>query len=301
MRILYIARHAPRDNQDELAIGYALEKLGHEVIRIEETQFGRETKKNFGADFLLFHHCVQQLDYILNYKYCPKVFWTFDLFDIDDESLRARMLNRQMWFNRCIDHITVGFCTDGDWVAKDTTGKLVHLMQGADERVVGFGEPTYDLPPILFTGARKHGIKRQEHIEHLERRWGDKFHVLGDSGPRGRKHGRDLANVFASVKIVVAPDGPSTDNYWSNRVYLTLGLGGFLLHPYCKNLTEQYEPDTELAYYSDREELDQKIDIYLKHPIYMEDMKKAGFKKTIDNHLYRHRCEKLIEIVKERL
>ena len=207
-------------------------------------------------------------------------------------------------------HCTLLFLTDGDAVAEDQSGKFVWLMQGADERVAGPGKALAPnpYPPILFTGMVNHGLKRRSHVEHLKERWGERFLVMGDGGPRYRKHGRELADVFASVKVVVAPDGPSTDCYWSNRVYLTLGLGGFLLHPFCKGLRDQYQ-DYELVMYHDRDELDDMIECFLmrKSPATGVDFdesrelhREAGLKVTMERHLYRHRVEELLRIVKER-
>ncbi len=299
MKILYIAKHAPVDNRDEEAVAYAFEKLGHEVIKIEERQASTHLRINYGADFLLFHHCDRGLPFILNYQYCPKIFWTFDLFTSTDPGLSARMFKRQHWLKECVPHIALGFMSDGDCVQADKTGKLVHLMQGADERFVGYGEPKYDLPPILFTGTSKHGLARESHIKELKERYGDKFWVMGEDGPRGRKHGRELADIFASVKIVIAPDGPNTDNYHSNRLYLTTGLRGFLLHPFGK-LAANHSAQLAILYMS-RQHLNELIDDYLAHPEDIEEVRRAQHEHTIAHHLYRHRCEQMIETIKQRI
>lgn len=168
-----------------------------------------------------------------------------------------------------IPRVVAGFCTDGDWVVEDRgrTGKLRWLMQGADERTLGFGTPIPDYAgaEILFTGMINHGRRRAEHVAHLQARYGDRFAVMGDGGPKYRRHGRELADVFASCKVVVAPDGPNTARYWSNRVYLTLGLGGYLLHPRCEGLQEHYLA-SELTTYKDWAHLDYLIDRAIQLP-----------------------------------
>lgn len=228
-----------------------------------------------------------------------------------DPTLHARSLTRIAWCRDVLPHVLLGFHTDGDWVAADTSGKLRWLMQGFDERVAGFGRhvpkdgrafmPDEVRPPILFTGMVNHGRKRAEHVEHLIQRWGDRFKVMGDGGPKWRKHGRELADVFASVKIVVAPDGPSTDRYWSNRVYNTLGLGGFLLHPYCKGLEDQYGWPHELPVYENREHLDELIGFYLDsaNELRRKALMIEGHSATMQRHLYRHRVAGLLRMVKE--
>lgn len=301
LKIIYVAKHGPADNRDEEAIGYALEKLGHEVIRIEERRaLSLISNPITDADFLLYHKWERGLSIISQWKHCPIAFWDFDLVYSADPTLSQRIATRTKWMAAVLPHITVGFCTDGDWVNQDKSGKLVHLMQGADERLVGYGDSNQTIAPIIFTGSVFHGADRANHIASLQARYGDQFQVIGNGPARDKKHGRALADLFASTKIVVAPDGPNTNNYWSNRVYLTLGLGGFLLHPYCEKLLQHYDSN-ELVMYHSKDELEHLIDYYLTHDAEREIIRRAGHERTLQSNLYRHRCEKLIEIMKERI
>ncbi len=146
------------------------------------------------------------------------------------------------------------------------------------------------------------GESRALHVRHLRETWGKRFEVLGEHGIRSRVHGRELADRIASARIIVAPDGPQTDRYWSNRVYLTLGFAGFLLHPYCEELAGQYRDGVDLLFYRSREECDALIGKWLEAEPYQRwAVSEAGYERTVKMHLYRHRCEKLIEVVKERL
>lgn len=301
MKIVFVARHNCGDNDDEGAIAHALRELGHEVECVHEKPRHRQgvDLASLKGDFCLFLKWPSPGE--IAQVRMPRVFWFFDLVDSADPTLHARAASRVQWMRDAAPLCVAGFCTDGDWVARDTTGKLVHLMQGADERVAGFGKPTGDCPPILFTGMIHHGQRRASHIAELQAKFGKRFGMLGSAGPADRKHGRALADAFASTKVVVAPDGPNSDRYWSNRVYLTLGLGGFLLHPYCSELAKQYLPGTELVYYHSRRELEGLIGYYLTHDAEREQLRIASHAKTMTAHTYRHRCEELVRIVKERL
>src|ERR1019366_2280786 len=123
--------------------------------------------------------------------------------------------------------------------------------------------------------------------------------VLGDGGHHTRKHGRALADYIAG-KIVVAPDGPQTDHYWSNRVYQVLGFGGFLLHPRCVGLREQYDPYS-LMTYRNWDHLDEMLDDYQQLPHSCKLAAEMGHAVTLRHHLYRHRCEQLIAEVQRHL
>jgi hypothetical protein len=316
VKILFLANHLPEDNRDEEAISHAMRELGHEVVEVQEqaryrTQSWTEVRRLAGGcDWVLFlkHPVVSELQILSRVKDRRLAFWYFDMIrPVDgDLTLARRSDKRVQWMREVIPLCRVGFCTDGDFVAdwnyRNGREDLVHLMQGADERTLGLGDPVIEnTPPILFTGMRKHGRKRVQHLKELETRYGDKFQVFGNAGPNHRVHGRDLANLFASTKIIVAPDGPSTHLYWSNRCYLTLGLGGFLLHPWCRGLEKHYKKGEELIMYHDRTDLEDLIDYYLNEDQGRMDVRLRGLEATRTKNLYRHRCEELVREVRRRL
>jgi hypothetical protein len=299
MKILYIAKHGPNDNEDEDAISHCLRTLGHEAICISQDIASQSLHALPQADFMLFHTWgdVQAITRIST----PKAFWNFDMTaNRDDGSLQNRMMYRRAWNDIILPHCICAFYTDGDWVDQDTTGKLYHLMQGADERKIGLGHiKFYNQPPLLFMGMVNHGQKRRAHIQHLSQRWGNQLEIFGNNGRR--KHGKELADIIAGAKIVIAPNGPNTDRYCSNRIFLTIGFQGFLLHPYCKFLESYYTDREEVVYYRSVEECDELIQYYLDRPEERYRIAEAGFNRTVKEHLYRHRVTKLMEIVKERL
>lgn len=299
MRILYVAKHGHHDNEDEDAITFALRKLGHQVFCVDERLFRYEHQTN--CDWLLFHKWPNAGRFLPNLS-IPAVFWYFDKVDDDgDETLRERSRARVQWMNAVIPHVLCGFCTDGDWAAK-APNNLVWLTQGADERVVGagnsesFGEQ-YD---IAFFGMVNHGQRRANHISHLRERYGGRFNVIGDNVHQ-RVHGRAMADLIARTKVVIAPDGPNTDRYWSNRFYQVLGFGGFLAHPYCGKLSEQYTAGFDFIGYDSWEHCDEMIELALGKPNLRKMCAASGFARTVSHNLYRHRCAELVAEVQRRL
>ncbi len=307
MRILYLAKFTGADNDDEGAVSYALRKLGHEVIEIQEKRANRKLDQclEAKADLMLFNKCPETA-LIRRYTASPKVFFYWDMIEAADYTVCDRGTARTAWMREVLPHVNLGFLTDGDYVQK-YPDKLVFLPQGADVRYIGMGTrvrvdpPDANQPQILFTGTVRHGERRRLHVEMLKARYGMKFLHIGDGGPHTRTHGRELANLFANVKIVVAPSGPVTDNYCSNRVFLTLGLGGFLLHPYCTFLANYYEPQRELVMYKDEEDCNRLIDYYLEHEEEREEIRMAGHLRTIKDNTYTHRCAELLRVCRERI
>lgn len=303
MRILYIADHRGLDNDDEGAIAFALAKLGHTLVRVSETISCADSlrRKCRTCDFILFHkwsdiNTMRQAE-------IPKVFWYFDKVNQLEETapqVEAFSKTRIKLLNNHVRYSDIGFLTDGDWVNEDTTGKLFKLSQGMDERIASIKDGDKDID-ILFVGTCKWCTERTRHLIELQGHYRNKLVIVGNDWVNGdRVHARELQKLFTRSKIVLALDAPISDHYWSNRVYLTLGLGGFLIHPWSDSLTKEYTPGTELIYYHTREELIHLIDYYLEHKKEREELCRAGHERTLQSHLYRHRCEVLIQTIRER-
>lgn len=296
MNILYVGKHNSGGNDDEGAIAHALDTLGHKVTRIQEKKGIRVLDPRYANTDLVLFHKWYDLDIIKKIPY-PKVFWYFDLVNYADNGIQTRCQERIRWMHNTTPYVDLGFCTDGDWVNQDRTKKLICLRQGADIRKVGMGTPSEERTPILFTGIKTNaGNQRANFVATMASRYGNKFLHKSEG-----VYGKELADLIASSRIVVAPDSPVTDNYWSNRVYLTLGFGGFLLHPLCQQLQGHYTHGKQIIYYEGRRDLYDRIEYYLYNPTDRKAISQAALERTIKEHTYTHRVETLLNIVKERV
>lgn len=312
MKIAYLAHHRPGDWDEGSAISYALEQLGHTVLRFRESELSDHLYGNMvsGCDFLLFHH-FNRWD-ILDRITIPKVFWNFDLVEYpNDYQLAKRNRGRLEWFAQATPRVLCGFCNDGDFVAKDRTGKLSVLKEGIDSRYAGKGVADPRLPPIdiLFVGSSTGGDGRRGFVSEMRDSWAGQFVHVGENPPFIWT--RELANLIARAKIVVAPDHPITNRYWSNRVYVTLGFGGFLIHPYCWGVIDHYasifgdlSPGVgPFVIYRDRADLKKQIHTFLhpKNAKVRQQVSERGMLYTLSNHTFLHRCAQLIRRVGEML
>lgn len=304
MRILYVARHnQPFGNDDEGSIAFALRKLGHEVDCVPETDGSPAQRfdllNRYGAnehDLCLFHKW-NDLEAMKKLHY-PKVFWYFDLVDYNDPSLIGRCKTRRDWMASVMPMADLGFCTDGDWVDRHPI-KLVWLMQGADERVMGRYEKVGHGAPrsILFTGSHQRcGNGRESFVNEMKQTYRHQFtHTVSGA------YRTALMELIGRTKVVVAPDHPVTDQYWSNRVYVSLGFGAFMIHPYCEGLKRHYTNGIDLEMYADREELHDLIKRALNDEAWRNRVSDAGFRRTLKEHTYTHRVRSLLDTVQNRL
>lgn len=274
--------------------------MGHEVVRVHESD--KATLSSIAADggkvydFCLFNKWYNT-PILSRIKACPRVFWFWDLVASEDHSLAGITKPRQRWMKEVLPVVDLGFCTDGDWVAKDKTGKLVWLTQGADERVFKHRPANVSDGSILFVGnSGMSGNGRKAFVQDMKAAYGDRF-IHYEEG----LYGTDLSEEVAKAAVVVAPDSPVTDRYWSNRVYGMLARWAFLLHPYSFGLAKQYTSDMELTYYTSREQLHSLIDAYSANSKERERMAWKGYSATVERNTYRHRCEELVKTLKERL
>tara|TARA_R110000824_G_scaffold172434_1_gene350279 strand:- start:15022 stop:15972 length:951 start_codon:yes stop_codon:yes gene_type:complete len=307
MKILYIAKHGNGHNDDEGAIAYALGLLGHVVTCIDENRVLRTQFRPNRYDFVLIHKFNSPVKLKELRSMYPVVFWFFDLVETKttERSIRDRDRRRMHWMKQVRASASLGFCTDGDWVEKSKNQKrfpgcdVLQLMQGFDERLIlsveseeRQAEKKFD---IYFGGTlRNCGRERNQWFKVMSDRYGSGFR---HSVEAFREACRDEVDTNT---LAIAPPFPVTDRYYSNRVYNFCGYGACLLHPFSKKLDGEYEHDKEIVFYHSRTDMVDRIDALLKSPEIVLRIKKAAEEKTQQKHLYRHRCERLIDVVADR-
>lgn len=296
MKIVYVAKHSNGGTDDEGAIAHALKALGHQVVRVHETDASANPNKTQipDGDLLLFHKWAA-VDCIKRFN-GKKVFWYFDLVDYPDLEIQRRNHARMQWMDTITPLVNIGFCTDGDWVRK-VGAPLKILRQGADERFLdSVTVPTHHNRfnlEILMTGIRYGGGKgRASFVDFMEAAYPKSFRCIN----RG-VYQLALLDAISASRFVVCPDHPITDWYWSNRVYNACGFGGMVLHPYASELCNDYTDKKHLAYYHNRTELIELVRYYTSHPEEALAIRAKAHAITKANHTYRARCIKLLEEV----
>jgi hypothetical protein len=187
------------------------------------------------------------------------------------------------------------FSTDGGHdkeFADLRSGMAPHitLRQGVDR-----GEREYhvrrQLQDCAFFGT-PHYTWRATYLRRLRQAYGKRF-VLHD-----RYRGIALNMRLAECKVVIGDSYPSP-NYWSNRVYETIGRGGFLLHPPTDGLDVEF---TAGEHYIEcpREWNEAKdcIDYWLdsSRDKRREEIRRAGFDHC-GRYTYDHRVQELLDHV----
>lgn len=141
---------------------------------------------------------------------------------------------------------------------------------------------------------------RNELITWLHDNYGQKFTKFGH--PQETIRNEALNKLYKDTKVVIGDSvciGFEHENYWSDRVYETMGRGGFIIHPYIKGLDDEFTNGENIVFYNygDFEMLKQKIDYYLVHDTEREMIRKAGHEFVKNNCTYKQRLTQMLNKV----
>lgn len=293
------------DYSSETHHAKSLEALGHEVIRLQENEPITEVPD---CDLFVWVHThgwssegIEKL--IDKYKgHVPIVSYHLDLWfgldrykDLEDDP-----------FYKLIDHWFVTDKLMADWLNENTDVKGYYLPAGVFEPEAIMLDKANKVPGVSFVGSRGYHPEwpyRPQLIDWLQETYGYRFgHYSGEEGTLGLKRGLHLNQLFADTKIVIGDslclnfDYPY---YWSDRVYETIGRGGFLIMPYIKGLEDSFEDGKHLVFYEygDFKQLKLLIDFYLTNDSAREKIRKQGHELVKSKYTYVDRWKEILEVV----
>jgi len=288
----------------EVYVSNTLESMGHTVIRkqvneVNPTQLEALLKEKY--DFILLSKSWFQGDTTrckFALKQCPtlRVGWFWDL---------CWGTNREhLVFDHPLFDADLVFTTDGGNQESFARIGVNHsvLRQGIYEPEAVLGnvrqEYRYD---VIFVGTDVHSNAfnwsyRGTLLTFLKNTYGPRFKHFG----KGKEiRNQELNDLYASAKVVVG-DSVVRPKYWSNRIYETLGRGGFLIFPEIEGMNDFEKYKHYIPYkIGDFEGLKEKIDYFIFHDKERDDIRMAGFEHCRANHTYTIRCKELVERINE--
>lgn len=292
----------------EYQIAETLEKMGHTVIRIQENFINPdhlgERLKTEEFDLFLFTRTWGQtlkrnhLDTLRERK-IPSASYHLDLYV---GLKRDGGINSDPFWET--DFV---FTPDGDpksaKVFKEKKINHHYMKPGVYEPEVYLHDNVVPFKQVIFVGSYSYHPEypyRHELIDWLKNTYREGFEHWGTEG-LGLVRGPELNYLYAQTKIVVGDSLmlPKHTHYWSDRVYETLGRGGFLIHPYIKGLEEEFKDKQDLVFYKhgDFKQLEQLINYYIVHEDERETIRKTGNEKVKYHYTYTQRLEEMLKTV----
>lgn len=300
----------------------SLEALGHEVISIQE---GR-TNASQVLDVIKSNNC-DLFVWVHTHGWETPASGGIDMVDVLD-LLRARGIpsltyHLDLWFGlqRQADltsdsfyrHIEHFFTVDkqmADWFNANTNVKGHYLPAAV------FHEEAHMAPKnggvdslrnrdVVFVGSRGYHPEwpyRPQLIDWLKDTYGPRFLHAGGDGQIGTTRGAMLNFLYSNSKVAVGDSlciGFDYPYYWSDRVYETIGRGGFIIHPFIEGMGEHFEDGKHLKFYNfnDFAQLKGLIDYYLEHDKEREEIRRQGHEHVKANHTYLNRWQTILSEV----
>lgn len=308
MRITFLGNFSV-DYSSESHHAKTLECLGHNVMRLQEKNANSEKilSECLQSDLFIWIHThgwettgrpMKEILAILKQKNIPSLTYHLDLWL---GLQREKDMNKDDYW-----HIQHFFTVDklmADWLNINTRVKG-HYIQAAvfhDECYMADPDITND---VIFVGSKGYHPEWQYRpmlINWLKDKYGDKFKHFGGDG-LGVMRGKELNQLYANSKIVVGDTLCLNYNYpyyWSDRVYETIGRGGFIIHPYIKGMEEHFTDNKHLQFYNynDMTGLQNIIDYYLQNDAERELIRKQGFEYVKQNHTYLQRWIQILRSI----
>jgi len=292
MKILYLGNFNNKNSdKTEEHIKYAFERLGHEVIPFHENSLKKfeDLKKltSIKADMFLYHKAGfgkninrDDLLWIIFHMMPKKVMWYLDKIYGEREGIVSELIDYT-------DHV---FVTDDTWRRRHKYNNVHCLRQGIGNEDMSLGKKRKEYEcDIAFTGSI-YG-ERENWAMGLKKIYGDKikfFHNVFN---------RDLNDLCASAKIIIAPEYPLDEFYWSSRFYLTLGSGGFLVHPDLYGLKDEFQEGKHFVGYKGFKEMIITINYFLENEEQRKAIQKEGRKQCLKVATYKDRIEQMLNTI----
>lgn len=289
----------------------SLEALGHEVIALQET-------KVFGDQVLQEAQRSQMFVWVHTHNWhTPGMPMNEVLQRLRDDKIPSVTYHLDLWLGlrRQMDmqkddywHIQHFFTADknmAEWLNENTLVKGHYLEAGVYHEEC-YIEKSGNVPPheLAFVGSKGYHPEwpyRPQLVDWLQETYKNSFAHYGGDG-RGTVRGKKLNWLYADTRVIVGDSlclGFKYPHYWSDRVYETMGRGGFLIMPRIPGLPDQFKDRQHIVFYDfcNFAQLKDLIDYYLNTDDEREGIRHAGHEEVKAKHTYKHRWQTIIDEV----
>jgi hypothetical protein len=287
----------------------SLEALGHKVIRMQESEAKAQNilASAIKSDLFIWIHThgwktpgsltMEQVLDVLTESDVLTMTYHLDLWF----GLQRQKDLKVMPVYKKIGHFFTVDSQMAEWFNKETTVKGHYLPAGVFGEECTYKELTKK-KDIIFVGSKKYHPEwkyRPQLIDWLGQTYGSRFEHYGNGGLPSIR-GLSLNKLYWSTKIVVGDTlclNFEYPDYWSDRIYETLGRGGFLIHPYIPGIEKEFVDKQHVVFYEygNFDQLKELIDYYLTHDEEREAIRLAGHELVKDKYTYKHRWEVILK------
>jgi hypothetical protein len=156
------------------------------------------------------------------------------------------------------------------------------------------GTPRHDVVFMGHLGAPG----REEMARRLRSRW--HFANYGDySRDQRRIWGREMTAICQNTSIMIGTNWRNdVPGYWSDRIYVVSGAGGFYLGQYVPGLERCFKDGVHCGFFDGFDDMEVKVAWWLAHDKEREACRKRAFELVHSRHTYIHRVGELLDAMK---
>jgi len=108
---------------------------------------------------------------------------------------------------------------------------------------------------------------------------------------------RSYALVCGGAKIILGADiTAEVEGYWSNRLWLTLGCGGFFLTAYVRGMEKYFENRRDLVWYHSETECLSLAEEFMAKPDMRRKIARQGYQRVHERHTFHHFVQRAIAL-----
>lgn len=309
MNVVFLGNFdVPYSTENDFAKTY--EKLGHKVTKLQEnrTTTSKILQACERADLFHYVHThswetpgLHSMEYVLEHLNCYSISVHLDYWR--GLAREKDVGNHPFWKTDFV------FTADGgsnDWYREKG---INHYYSPAgileDSCYLGQKDERFSFD-VVFVGSKGYHPEwayRPQLINWLESIYQEKFERVAGDTRHGTIRGAELNNLYNSAKVIVGDTlclNFNHPDYYSDRLFETVGRGGFLIFPKIKGIEKMFKLGEELITYEfgNFDQLKGLIDYYLEHEEERDKIRLAGMERVKNEHTYTHRLSKILETLK---
>jgi len=277
----------------EVFLSNALERIGCDIKRLDINGFpGNVTSQKIKkTDIVFYSSKIIRVD--------TKTFSTFSEYVIKPSILYTNdwiFLNktREQFYREKIKYVDYIISTDTVDYTKNFGIKKYWYIPMACLPSFGFNpSPQKDL---IFTGYIGYSQDRKIFIKEIKKSFDLDIYGVGNKQPI---YNKELEKTLQNYKIALGHNCVNSPGYWSSRLYITIGFGGFFITPYTKLLEREFKNKEHLVWYKNLKEGKKLIKYYLEHNEEREKIRRQGYEYCQKNHNWNVRAKEFIKVFKE--
>ena len=166
------------------------------------------------------------------------------------------------------------------------------------------------MKPILSQWAanpfyfKDYGLEKDIDVSFCGQSYGDRMDWLdgirveryGKGQPNGMVEFKDLAKIYNRSKICINfSKGSNGGMQIKCRPFEITASKSLLLCEYVEGIEDYFEIDKEIVCFKTKKELKESIAYYLEHGDEREAITNAGYKRTIEDHLWKNRFDAIFK------